>query len=104
MRFFTPFILAIFGCVAFSAAERAKQVTITARPRFDDRDRYTYLLLSDDKHSYEILWSIPPKIQFVPVTLDGNRVYTFTVVEEPFRDTTIPKLRRVQQDGQIIYD
>lgn len=63
MRFLTPFIFMVIGCVAVSAAERGKQVTITTRPRFDDRGRFTYLLLSDDKHSYELSWSMPPKFQ-----------------------------------------
>lgn len=44
------------------------------------------------------------EVSVVPVTLDTNRVYAFTVVEEPFRSITIPKLRRVQRDGQTIYD
>ena len=104
MRSLTPFILTVFGCLAISAAERTNQVTITTRPRFDDQVQFTYLLLADDKHSYRFRWSMSPGIQYVPVTLKTNRVYTFTVTEEPWRSIIIPKLIKVRQGDQIIYD
>jgi hypothetical protein len=111
MRTFLPlFLTVVLGCLAVSAAERPqqvaiiKQVTITARPTFEDQGQFTYLLLTNAQHSYRFLWGMPQKVQFVPVTLDTNRTYTFTFEERPYESITIPELHRVQQDGQIVYD
>src|SRR5215211_6181016 len=47
---------------------------------------------------------LSPDVQFVPVSLDTNRVYTFTVDQRPYRSITIPELRRVRLDDQTVYD
>ncbi|HXU77287.1 MAG TPA: hypothetical protein VN794_12005, partial [Methylomirabilota bacterium] len=77
-----------------SHAYASTQVVITTRPA--DRGQFTYLLLADAKQRYEVAWAMPPKMQFLPVVLDTNRVYTFTLHEKPYRDITIPELLRVQ--------
>jgi hypothetical protein len=85
-------------------AGTSKEVVITTRPKFDARAQFTYLILADDKQRYEVAWAMPPKIQFVPVVLDTNLVYTFTLQEKPFREITFPELLRVQAGGETIYD
>ena len=102
MRPFTYFILGL--TLASLVAHASVQVVITARPKFVDRGQFTSLLLADDKHSYEVSWAMPPKMQFVPVQLDTNHVYTFTVLEKPYHTIIIPQLLKVQADGQTIYD
>ena len=92
--------LMLTGTVTFASG----QVVITAQPKFADEGEITYLLLADRKHQYEVAWAMPPKVRFVPVELDTNRVYTFTLHEKPYRNITIPELLRVQVDGQTIYD
>jgi hypothetical protein len=111
MRTLTFFFSIVLGCLAVSAAERVTRVTIATRPRFvEHRGLYTCLVIADDKHSYEIYWALhlPKEVQFFPISLDTNLVYTFTVAEEPnerFKnDIRLPKLRRVQQGNQTIYD
>jgi len=96
--------LTLLLTLASSHAYASTQVVITTRPRFADRGQFTYLLLADAKQRYEVAWAMPPKMQFLPVVLDTNRVYTFTLHEKPYRDITIPELLRVQADGQTIYD
>ncbi|MBI2440383.1 MAG: hypothetical protein HYV35_03325 [Lentisphaerae bacterium] len=96
--------VALSYVVAFAGEHVQQPVAITTRPRFDDRGQVTYLLLSDNSHSYELSWGMPPKIRFVPVTLDTNSIYTFTVTERSYKGIAIPELRRVQQEGQTIYD
>ncbi len=96
--------LTLWLTLTSSLAYASTQVVITTRPRFADRGQFTYLLLADAKQRYEVAWAMPPKMQFVPVVLDTNRVYTFTLHEKPYRDITIPELLRVQADGQTIYD
>jgi hypothetical protein len=91
---------ALGGFAAFAEGE----VVITTRPRFEDQGQFTSLILSDGDQSWNILWAMPPKMQFVPVTLDTNRVYRFVVHKEPRGDLRIPKLLKVQLDGQTIYD
>lgn len=110
MRTFAFFFWILSGCLGISAAEQPAQVTITTHPRFVElRGQYTCLVIADDKHSYQIGWALHlPKVQFFPVSLDTNLVYTFTVAEEPeerFKsDIRLPRLRRVQLGDQTIYD
>jgi hypothetical protein len=85
----------------------------TTRPQLEVRGQYTYLVLTNEKHSCELLWAMDPKVEFFPVTLDTNRVYLFTVAERqriftlpqrPDRIISVPDLRRIRQDGKTIYD
>jgi hypothetical protein len=102
MRTFAYLVLWLTLTCSFAYA--SAQVIITTRPTFADRGQFIYLVLADDKHRYEVAWAMRPKMQFVPVELDTNRVYTFTLHEKPYRNITIPELLRVQADGQTIYD
>src|SRR5262245_19679639 len=104
MRILALFFTIVVGWLALTAAELAAQtIVITTKPKFEQRDQFTYLALGDTNHSFSISWGMPPDRQFIPVSLDTNRVYTFTVAQRPFR-STIPELRRVQLGGQNIYD
>ena len=94
--------LIILGCVALTATEST--IIITAKPKFEQRGLFTYLVLADTNHSLDLVWGMPPEIQFNPVALDANRAYTFTVVQKAHQSITIPELRRVQSSGQTIYD
>lgn len=66
-----------------------------------------YLTISDAKHSYEFPWGIPPHYNG-SVVLESNRVYTFTVIEEPLSllgvGSSFPVVVRVERDGKMIYD
>jgi hypothetical protein len=105
MRRFVYLLFTVLSCVAVSAAERVSQtVVITTKPRFEQQGQFVYLVITDTNHSFDISWGVPPRVQFIPVSLDTNRVYTFTVTQRPFHNITIPELRRVQLHGQIIYD
>ncbi len=105
MRRGVHFLLTLLGCIAVSAAERAQQtVVITAKPRFEQRGQFIDLVIGDTNRSFDIGWGMPPNIQFIPVSLDTNRVYSFTVAQRPLHSITIPELRRVQLDGKTIYD
>jgi hypothetical protein len=105
MRTLAFLSLIILGCVALPAGERSAQtVIITTKPRIEQRGQFSYLVIADTSHTFDIGWGMPPDMQFIPVSLDTNRVYTFTVVQKPFRSITIPELRKVQSGGQMIYD
>jgi hypothetical protein len=98
-------LVVLLGQFTVSAAERTKgAVSITTTPKFEERGQFTYLIIGDAKHSYDVAWAMPPGLSFVPVSIETNRVYTFTVVEEPYKSIKITKLTRVQQQGKIIYD
>ena len=105
MSTFAFLSLIVLGCVASPAAERAAQtVVITTKPRIEQRGQFSYLVIADTNHSFDISWGMPPDMQFIPVSLDTNRVYAFTVAQRPYRTITFPELRKVQSDGQTIYD
>src|SRR5688572_27451792 len=97
MRKFAFLSLFVLACVALPAAERtARTVVITTTPRIEQRGQFSYLVIADTKHSFDISWGMPPDVQFIPVSLDTNRVYAFTVAQKRYRSITIPELRRVQ--------
>ena len=87
------------------SAESAKApVIITAPARLENRDGWTYLIISNSNHSYELPWARPPHFDG-DVALQADQVYTFTVIEEPFmRDVLIPHVAKVEQNGRTIYD
>lgn len=105
MRTLALFSSIVLGCMPLKSAEQAPQtVVITSKPRFEQRGKFTYLAISDTNRSFDMSWGMLPDMQFIPVSLDTNRVYTFTVVQRPFRSITIPELRKVQLGGQTVYD
>jgi hypothetical protein len=94
----------VFGQLAARAAESSKPpVVITAPARLEQRGDWTWLTISDAKNSYELPWALQPHVG--SVALEPNRVYTFTIVEEPFHYRfPIPQVARVERDGKVIYD
>ena len=92
---------------ATNAAEKAKApVVITAPAKLKPCGNWMCLTIADEKHNFELLWAMQPHYS-VPVALESNRVYRFTVIKEPFRggiNITIPEVIRVEQDGRVIYD
>ncbi|OHE75419.1 MAG: hypothetical protein A2107_08565 [Verrucomicrobia bacterium GWF2_62_7] len=107
MRSFIHLLLVVIGCFAISAAEPVVEtVVVISKPRFEVRnDLFSYLVISDKNRSCDIRWGIPQReIQFVPLSLDTNRVYTFTMLVASMDNTTEAWLHRVQLGGQMIYD
>jgi hypothetical protein len=92
------------GLVVVAADLSPRPVVITAKPTFEKYGDETYLLIADAAHHYEVSWAIPPKIQIGSISLDTNHVYTFTIAESPDGIITMAALRKVQQDGQTIFD
>jgi hypothetical protein len=82
-----------------------KLSVITAKPRFKQRAGFVSLVVSDANQSFDIAWgAMVPKVQYLPLSLDTNVVYTFTVEQKPYREFVIPELHRVDFNGQTIYD
>lgn len=84
-------------------------VVITAKPKFVRDGWDVDLIISDGINNASVIWSIKPgilepNIKYFPVSLNKNQVYTFTVTQKPFYDSSISELQRVQLDGQTIYD
>lgn len=102
MRTFALILLIALGCVDLTAIEKA--IVITAKPRFELRGHFMYLVIADSTQSLDIVWGMPPEIQFKRLPLDATRVYTFTVGQKTHRRFTIPELRKVQLKGETIYD
>jgi hypothetical protein len=100
----------------------AQPIVITAKPNIQEDNeqnelvaralgdtnhtlKSVYLILGDTNRTFKIaLRMISPDVQFVPISLDTNQVYTFTIQQRPHRDFTVPQLRKVQLDGRTIYD
>jgi hypothetical protein len=96
-------VLMVYGAMLV-AAQGGQSVIVTARPQFEQRGEFVDLIISNASQSFDISWAMPPKVQFVPVLLDSNQVYTFTVAQKTYQGTTIPELRKVEFRGQTIYD
>ena len=91
----------VFSQLVASAAEQSNApVVITAPAKLEQRGDWIYLTISDAKHSYDLPWANYAG----SVALESNRVYTFTIIEEPFRSGFIPEVVRVERDGKMIYD
>ena len=105
MRTFAFCSFVALTALALTATESAAPaVVITAKPKIAQRGEFSYLVIADKNNSFDFSWGMPPDMQFYPVSLDTNRVYTFTVVKTPFHGVPIPELRKVQSGGQTIYD
>jgi len=93
--------------------------------KFEQRDKDRYLIISDAKQSFDILWSLhgnQRELTLIPFTLKANETYTFTVKEERSRIgedlgieppksenpenyyIKIPNLIRVIRDGSLVFD
>lgn len=80
---------------------------ITTKPRFEHQNGVLNLVISDIKQRYVInwgSWGVKPEIRPVPVSLDTNRIYAFTVAQRIVKGRAFPELRRIQSAGQTIYD
>lgn len=97
----------LIGLVCYATpgvAKGGQSVVVTAKPRFEQRGEFIKLIVSNANHSAEVSWAVLPAVQFVPLSLDTNQVYTFIVEQKPYREIAIPELRRVEVNGQTIYD
>ncbi len=94
-----------FGPFAASAGEPViAPINISATPKFEQSGDAIHLIIADSHHSFDILWSVTPRVSFFPISLETNRPYTFTVVEDRYKPVRIPTLIKVQQDRKVIYD
>ena len=103
---FVLLLVLVLGCDVCTAADRLTETfAITAKPRFE-HGALVNLILADTKRSCTIIWGIPPDVQYVPVSLDTNRVYTFLVERKAFPEYnfTNSALRKIQLAGQTIYE
>jgi len=103
VRVFACSLMIVFGCLAvFGAESGAQTVVITAKPKFVEYwGGYVSLIISGTNHVYTNDWGV---VGIPSASLDTNHFYTFTITQESFRGTSIPQLRRVQLNGQTIYD
>lgn len=80
-------------------------VSLTTNPQFVQEGTSIKLVLSDSNRTYKTSWAnTKPDIQFVPVSVDTNRTYTFTIRMEPFEEFRFPELHRIESEGRTIYD
>jgi hypothetical protein len=110
-------IFLIVSQVAVVYGQTNTSIVITAPAKFKAHGAWTYLTITDTKHSYDFLWTISPH-GYAPagvVSLETNHVYTFTVIEEDpglncllkdylLTKTPIPRLRRIEDHGKLIWD
>jgi hypothetical protein len=95
--------LLLLGCLVVSAAAQdAQTIAITTKPKLGGQpEHFVELIISGTNCSYTFDWGYG---KISPASLDTNRVYTFTVTQTRWRGISIPQLRRVQLDGQTVYD
>lgn len=103
---YSMMLAAVWLVTTMAAADQV--YLITTKPGFSGPPgKYVDLVISDTNRHYRIIWGLlggRPEQLFVPVSLDTNRVYTFTVGERPFHNAAITELRRVQLGGRVLYD
>ena len=99
------FLSFAFGHFVVGAAEKSAPLTIiTAPAKLEPGGEWIYLTISDAKHSYELPCVFRPPYNG-PVALESNRVYTFTLMKEPYKTgRLISHVVKVEQDGKMIYD
>jgi hypothetical protein len=98
-------LLVIGGFATWIGNRNAQTFAITSKPKFEYGTRgleVVYeLVVSDSNRTCRIPW---PGTMHEPVRLDKRRAYTFTVTQPPSWSATVPVVRRVQLEGQTIYD
>jgi hypothetical protein len=77
---------------------------ITSKAEFQTNSGLVYLSIADSNYTKSLLWSVLPDSRFVPVSLSGNQLYEFTLVEHSFRDSSVPELLLIRSNGITIYD
>ncbi len=94
--------------VAHGTESSVETITVTAKPRSEPLAKFDSK--TDLFRDHQSGCGIPPHIRFVPVPLDTNQVYTFTVVQRKmggsgrFPTLTLTELLKVQLAGQTLYD
>lgn len=107
------------------AAPRTSIFTVTGAAKFEQRDKDRYLIVTDARHSLDILWSLngnQKELALFPFTLNTHETYTFTIEEKPYRFgedlgielpksknpendyIRIPTLIRVVRRGSLVFD
>ena len=94
----------VLAGLALATAGHTASISITARPKFEQKEQFTYLILGEGSRRHEIGWSYAGRVKFVPASLDTNQIYTFTLAEKRLKTTSIQKLIRIQQKEKTIYD
>ncbi len=95
-------VVVLAGCSGLPEGKGLKQIAMVARPEFENDGTFTTLRLTDGECNYSVSWGMPPDVWFVPVTLDTNRTYRFTIMQRP--TVGLAKVRKVEENGQTIYD
>jgi hypothetical protein len=106
----------MLGQSVSNAVENARSpVIIKSLARFQTRDGQLYLFIDDTNatnRAYLLPWGTSPDMPLhysTSISLESNRVYTFTIITEDFKKPQAPVVKRstvvkVERDGKIIYD
>ena len=96
-----------------SAPQTARSPVIIESPAtFKTRDGQLYLYIDGTNRAYFLPWGTSPSMPLhysTSISLESNRVYTFTIITEDFKKPEAPTVPRstvvkVERDGKIIYD
>jgi hypothetical protein len=111
---FQLLLILIAGHFAIAFCQTNSLIFITSPAKMEWRDGWMYLRISDAKHSYEFPWGFPPRYSHTGiVSLESNRVYTFTVIEEEstlipkhlmLTNIPIPRVLRIEDHGKLVWD
>ena len=96
--FLTICVLLLAGCA------RQRLVVVTAKPQFIQENEWVNLVLRDAGQEYKVGWGMGTNVHFVPVPLNTNETYTFTISQQSTDDVWFSELQKVQQDGRLVYD
>ncbi len=105
-------ILTLAQSVSNAADTAWSPVIIESPARFETRDGQLYLYINGTNRAYLLPWGTSPSMPLhysTSISLESNRVYTFTIITEDFKKPDAPTVRRstvvkVERDGKIIYD
>ncbi|HYV28823.1 MAG TPA: hypothetical protein VFA77_14905 [Candidatus Eisenbacteria bacterium] len=107
-------LLLIANQLTAALGQTQQPIVVTAPAKMKWEFRSMYLCISNAEHSYEIPWGCPPRNSPTGVvSLQSNRVYTFTVVEEEFdlmpkhpmhTNILIPRVLRIEDRGKLVWD
>lgn len=112
------FYVLVCGC-AQVAPQKPTDIQITCKPKFEleswleihvtdsegnRQDAFRqWLILDDGKQRFRIPWGSPP-LSRGPVALHAQQTYAFTIKMETEQETRIPRVIRVQQENEVIYE
>ncbi len=115
-----PYLLAVLVCgCAQVAPQKSTDTRITCKPKFELESRpeihvtdaegnqhdafRQWLILDDGEQRFRIPWGSPP-LSRGPVALYTHQTYAFTIKTEAEQETQIPRVIRVQQENEVIYE